>query len=153
MAAYFLDSSALVKRYARETGTGWVLGLFRRTAGNAFYASRITKVEVTSALARKRRGLHVTPDAATRAFQRLRRDFGRRIYVVEITPALLQNAEALADKHHLRGYDAVQLAAALEADAERAKATLPPLILVTADTDLLAAGAAEGLTVDDPNNH
>lgn len=153
MAAYFLDSSALVKRYARETGTGWVLGLFRRAASNAFYASRITKVEVTSGLARKRRGLHITPDAAARAFQRLRCDFGHRMYVVEITPALLQNAKALADKHHLCGYDAVQLAAALEDNTERARATLPPLVLVTADTDLLAAGAAEGLTVDDPSNH
>lgn len=153
MAAYFLDSSALVKRYARETGTGWVLGLFRRATGNAFYASRITKVETTSALARKRRGLHLAPDAAARALQRLRRDFGRRIYVVEVTPMLLQSAEALADKHYLRGYDAVQLAAALEANAERARTSLPPLVLMTADTDLLAAGAAEGLTVDDPNNH
>lgn len=153
MAAYFLDSSALVKRYARETGTGWMLGLFRRAAGNAFYASRITKVETTSAIARKRRGLHLKPDSAARALQRLGRDFGRRIYVVEVTPALLQSAEALADKHHLRGYDAVQLAAALEANAERARSSLPPLVLVTADVDLLAAGTAEGLTTDDPNNH
>jgi len=153
MAAYFLDSSALVKRYAREAGTGWVLGLFRRAAGNAFYASRITKVEATSAIARKRRGGLLKPDTAARALQRLRRDFGRRIYVVEVTPALLLSAEALADKHHLRGYDAVQLAAALEANAERARSSLPPLALVTADGDLLAAGAAEGLTTDDPNNH
>lgn len=153
MTAYFLDSSALVKRYARETGTGWILGLFRRAAGNAFYASRITKVETTSAIARKRRGLHLHPDAASRALQRLGRDFGRRIYVVEVTSALLQAAETLAENYYLRGYDAVQLAAALGANAERSKSKLPPLVLVTADIDLLAAGTTEGLMVDDPNNH
>lgn len=153
MAAYFLDSSALVKRYAREIGTGWMIGLFRRASGNAFYASRITRVETTSAIARKRRGLHLKPDVAMRALQRLRRDFGRSIYVIEVTPALLHNAEGLADKHGLRGYDAVQLSAALKANAERARAGLPPLVLVTADNDLLAASASEGLTTDNPNTH
>ncbi len=28
MAAYYLDSSALVKRYVSEIGSGWVLSLF-----------------------------------------------------------------------------------------------------------------------------
>ena len=153
MAAYFLDSSALVKRYARETGTAWVLGLFRRAAAHAFYASRITRVEAVAAIARKRRDLQLKPDAAARALLRIQRDFGRRVYVVEVTPALLGVAGALAEKHVLRGYDAVQLAAALEADAERARMGLAPLVLVTADVQLLAAGRAEGLATDDPNNH
>lgn len=53
---YFLDSSALVKRYAREKGTTWMLDLFRRAAGNRVYAARIAGVETAAALARKRRG-------------------------------------------------------------------------------------------------
>lgn len=153
MAAYFFDSSALVKRYARETGTAWTLGLFRPPAGHLFYAARITRVETVSALARKRRGLHLTPAATTRALARVRRDFGRRIVIVEVTPALLQSAEALAEKHYLRGYDAVQLAAALEANAERAGLRLAPLTLLAADGDLLAAATAEGLSTDNPENH
>ena len=71
MAAYFLDASALVKRYARETGTAWTLSLFRPPAGHIFYAARITRVETISALARKRRGLHLTPTAMTRALTRV----------------------------------------------------------------------------------
>jgi len=98
VGAYFLDSSALVKRYARETGTAWILSLFRYAAGHAFYAARITRVEATAALVRKRRGSHLTPDATTRALQRLRRDFGRRFYLVEVTPALLHNAELLVHR-------------------------------------------------------
>lgn len=53
MAAYFLDSSALVKRYARETGTAWMLSLFRTGARHRLYVSRITGVEVAAALTRK----------------------------------------------------------------------------------------------------
>lgn len=154
MAAYFFDSSALVKRYAKETGTGWMLGLFRHAKQHGFYAARITRVEVTSALTRKHRGAHLTLDATTRALTRLRRDFLQtRIFTVEITPAVLQNAESLAEKHGLRGYDAVQLAAALGANAERTKMRLAALTMVSADTALLSAAIAEGLLTDNPNNH
>jgi uncharacterized protein len=45
-----VDTSALVKRYAREQGTGWVVGLVRR--GNV-YIARITGPELVAALSRK----------------------------------------------------------------------------------------------------
>lgn len=35
MVAYFFDSSALVKRYARETGTAWVLSVVGPEAAHA----------------------------------------------------------------------------------------------------------------------
>jgi predicted nucleic acid-binding protein len=34
MAVYYLDTSALVKRYARESGTAWVLNLTTLAAGH-----------------------------------------------------------------------------------------------------------------------
>jgi hypothetical protein len=36
-AAYFLDSSALVKRYVIETGTGWVRRLTRQNPSSVIY--------------------------------------------------------------------------------------------------------------------
>ena len=71
---------------------------------------------------------------------------------MEITPALLTDVIGLAEKHGLRGYDAVQLAAMLEANGERVQLKLTPLTLIAADAELLA-GAAEGLATDDPNAH
>ena len=59
----------------------------------------------------------------------------------------------LATKHALRGYDAVQLAAALEANDERIANELSPLALISADDELNAAAKAEGLTVEDPNDY
>ena len=35
MAAYVFDSSAVVKRYVRETGTAWVLSVLEPGAGHA----------------------------------------------------------------------------------------------------------------------
>jgi uncharacterized protein len=56
MKAYFLDSSGLVKRYAKEKGTAFVIGLLKPSARNQLYAARIAFVEVVSALARRHRG-------------------------------------------------------------------------------------------------
>jgi hypothetical protein len=35
--AYFVDSSALVKRYVRETGTAWVRGITRRRSSTDIF--------------------------------------------------------------------------------------------------------------------
>jgi predicted nucleic acid-binding protein len=52
--AYFVDSSALVKRYVREAGTAWVRGITRRRPSTHIYIALITAVELTSAVARRR---------------------------------------------------------------------------------------------------
>ena len=73
--------------------------------------------------------------------------------MIEITPALLNEAARLANAHTLRAYDAVQLAAALEINRKEQDAGFAPVTLVSADRDLNAAATAEGLTVEDPNSH
>jgi hypothetical protein len=49
-AAYFVDSSALVKRHVQETGTSWVRRLTRRRPSTVIHIARITGVEVASAV-------------------------------------------------------------------------------------------------------
>ena len=114
MAAYFLDSSALVKRYAREIGTAWVIGLFKPAAGNRIYSARITFVEVVAALTRRTRGGRLRPVATAKSLARFRRAFAGKFAIVEVTPPLVEVAAGLAEKHALRGYDAVQLASAIQ---------------------------------------
>jgi predicted nucleic acid-binding protein len=50
LAVYFFDSSALVKRYAAETGSSWVGQVTDPKSGNKIYITTITGVEVISAL-------------------------------------------------------------------------------------------------------
>lgn len=59
----------------------------------------------------------------------------------------------IADKHELRGYDAVQLASAIETDRLRRANGLSSIIFVSADNALNSAAQAEGLTIDNPNNY
>lgn len=56
MSAYFFDSSAFVKRFAREKGTAFVFSLLRPSNNHSIYFARFTEVEVCSALARRAKG-------------------------------------------------------------------------------------------------
>jgi len=135
VAVYAVDSSALVKRYVRESGTAWVRGLTDPAAGHTLYIAGITGVEVVSALTQ------------------FRHDFGRQYQTVDLTPRLIALAMALAETHALRGYDAVQCAVAVEIHRARQARGMPVLTLVSADVALNTAAAAEGLQVEDPNAH
>jgi predicted nucleic acid-binding protein len=52
VGSYYVDSSALVKRYVEEAGSRWVRALMAPAAGNTFLLARVTGVEVVSALVR-----------------------------------------------------------------------------------------------------
>jgi len=45
VADFFFDTSALVKRFSRETGTAWVIDLVRPASGHVIYLANITSVE------------------------------------------------------------------------------------------------------------
>ncbi len=153
MAAYFCDSSAIVKRYMTETGSAWLETMTDPSSGNRVYVARITFVEVISAMTRREKGKHIPATDADNARLIFEQDYLNEFRKVEISENLIIEAAKLAKKHALRGYDAVQLAAALETEKERIAAGLPPLTLLFADTDLNAAAVSEGLMVENPNDH
>lgn len=107
---YFLDSSALVKRYLPEPGSEVVRALFRRR--RRLSVSRITYAEVVAAVARAwREGLieETTRDTISAAIDA---DFGG-FDVTEVRRAVIDRIPALVLRQPLRAYDAVQLASAL----------------------------------------
>lgn len=153
MSAYFFDTSGLVKRFSRETGTAWIINLLKPSGRNTIYIARISTVEVVSALTRRARGGSLTITQANKAIQRFERSLFGRYAIVEIRPAITNRAMLLAKIHGLRGYDAVQLAAALIANDERLSIGASALTLISADNALNAAASLEGLGIDNPNNH
>lgn len=153
MTAYFLDSSALVKRYVAETGTAWIQALAVPSAHNTLLISRITWVEVLSALARRQREGSLPPASVTQAIQSFRYDLDTQYQVVEVDRDLAEAAGKLVRKHPLRAYDAVQLASALRIQIAFARARSASLTFLAADDRLLANAQAAGLTTDNPNHH
>jgi predicted nucleic acid-binding protein len=153
MPALFCDARAIVKRYASEVGSSWVVSMTDPASGNTIFVARITEVEVVSGINRRVREGTLSEGDGSAGTANLRKDFIHHYRVVEITPALIDRAVSLVQAHGLRGYDAVQLAAAHEVQADRLPLGLPPLTLCSADRALNLAAIAEGLAVDDPNTH
>lgn len=153
MPAWFLDTSALVKRYVLEKGTRWIRDLADPTAGNQTLIAAITGVEVVAAVTRRKLGGGLSTQDAARILAEFRHDFANEYLIIQPTPAVLARAMALAATHGLRGYDAVQLGSALEDRMHRLAAGIGPATFVSADQALNAAAQAEGLMVDDPNSH
>ena len=153
MTQYFLDSSALIKRYIVEPGTAWVRLLTNRSSGNTVIIAQMTQIEIVSGASRRVREGTLTTRTA-RAVRLLIDCHARREYVViGLTPHVVRRAEDLLAAHPRRTYDAVQLASALESKIRLVVAELSPVIFVSADARLLVAAAAEGLITEDPNTH
>jgi predicted nucleic acid-binding protein len=153
MADYFFDTSALVKRHVIEVGSAWVRSLVRAQAAHDLYIARITAVAVTSAITRRQHSGHLSRAQAAAMLGHFRRHLAQRYHVIELTPALFDDAARAARKHRLRAYDAVQLAAILDLHQRYQDAGLGPVTLVSADQALNDAAMAEGLAVDDPRAH
>ena len=134
---YFLDTSALVKRYVTEPGSAKVRSLFRRQ--RAIAVARIASAELAAAVARQYREGAVTATTRDTILARLNRDFAQ-MTVVEIRAAMLARVPTLVVRWPLRGYDAVQLASALTLHTTGVSTTF-----WSSDADLVSAALGEGL--------
>ena len=151
--AFFCDTSALVKRYVSETGTTWLTTTLHPNLKQSVYVAQITIVEIASAITRREKGGSTTPQEALTVFDQFEQDWKTEFTLVDLSADIVSDAVILAKKYALRGYDAVQLATVLFIHRERVVLNIPPLTLLSSDSDLNDAAIAEGLTVDDPNNH
>ena len=135
----YFDASALVKRYVREPGAVSVRRLLKAAPAAA---SRLSEVEVASALVRRAREGAFSIEERDRALASLSDDFASLI-IVEFTPEITVDARALLVRHRLRAGDAVQLASCLYLQREMSQ----PLPFVAFDDRLADAARHEGLTV------
>jgi len=153
MNIYYADSSALVKRHIRETGTTWFRELSDPIAGNLIITSRISMVEVYSAFNRRLR----EADLNAEDYARLRDDFTticlREYELIELTSLVIEQAKLLLEAHTLRAYDAVQLASALITHETLQRTGQPALTFLSADERLLEAAHKKNLATDNPNLH
>ena len=151
MAIFFFDSSAVVKRYIQETGTAWVVDTTNPSTGNRIYLTRITGVEVVSAISRQKKAGALSEMVAGTAIEQFRQDFKNQYRVIEVTRSLAERAMMLAETYALRGYDAVQLASGIEVHSLCQILSIPSFSFVSADMALNDAAMGEDLGVIDPN--
>lgn len=142
MNHYFFDTSALVKRYMRETGSRWVNSLVTQPTTRV-YISRLAEAEVSAAITRRLSG-----NAATRLLSYFDQDVATSYIQLTITDSIIDEAVQLTRRHRLRGCDALQLAT-----AHQLAQLQPTTLFLCADNDLLIAAQAEALNCDNPALH
>ena len=153
MTTYYLDSSALIKRYVTdEQGSAW-FDLVLARSNTVILTSRVSIVEVRSAFARKFREASILPQQLEGMISAFREDCLLRYRFVEVESHVIDLATHVLDQHILRAYDAIQLASALRANELLTLANLTPLIFVCADVRLLSAAQNASLLAENPNDH
>jgi predicted nucleic acid-binding protein len=154
LSTYFFDTAAVVRLYTVEPGAKVVRDLVR-SAGKqttvAVLVCDLARPETVSALRRIATG----PDAARRGLSRValqhalpqvRRDFGEQEYffVVPASPCMALAGD-IAERHVIKGADAVHIASALIA---RDSAPVPErFYFVSEDAGQARVAEAEGLQV------
>jgi predicted nucleic acid-binding protein len=137
----YLDTSSLLKCLIDEAGTADVLRWVDAAAAVA--TSRVTFPEAAAALSRRQRLGDLTGEAARAALRHLAHRWGG-FMLVDISEI---RAGGLATRHLLRGFDAVQLAAALTV---RTAVGDRGIAFSSFDRALCRAAAHEGLIVLEP---
>jgi predicted nucleic acid-binding protein len=139
----FADSSAVVKRYAKESGHE----LIRQIP--ILVVSQLARVEVVAALWGKERRGEISHREATVLESLFQRDYhhldgGKPTFaLVGVTSVVLEAGARLTRKHGLRGFDSVQLASAILA----AEAAPEITEFAVWDKQLRRAASAEGFTL------
>lgn len=147
---YYADTSALLKRYVEEKGSRWLTALFSRENDILVITSKLTLAETASAFARRRRDGTITDE--------LHRDIDRVflydcdvVYqLVDVNDRIIALARELLVRYPLRAYDAMHLSTALIINQFCVDDYDRVITFLSADNDLNAAAAAEGLYVDNP---
>ena len=136
MIGYF-DASALVKRYVAESGSDIVRNLLGESLN---CTSRLSEVEIASALVRRARDGSISEQDRDRALSALTRDLDA-LYVVEISAGIVTLARRLLLEHRLRASDAIQLASCVFVQESAGSS----VIFVASDEGLNRAATRVGL--------
>ena len=136
----FLDTSALMKAYAKEACSEEVRNALKEATGS--FVSQIAWAEMCAAFGLKERTQQITQAEAAAGLNRLKKEwanFGQ----VAVDGALMVEAGELALRFGLRAYDSVQLASA----KRMYKQLGSHLVFCCFDKQLNAASAALGIQV------
>ena len=141
---YFLDTSALVKRYIEEPGSDNVQTCF--DSAKVIAVSRLAYPETLSAIVRRKPSLRdCTDDDFHQLVENFRRDWNH-FMVLGMNHETLHHVERVIETYRLRGADSIHLSAALWLHT----VTKSPVVFVTSDNELLSAASAERLMIFNP---
>jgi len=154
MKFFYIDASALCKRYVPENGTTVMNHLFARVRQEQMMCLMIGVGEVISIFVRKKNSQRIT----SKAFAQAMADF--RLEVIDASDFELispDDAQMMAswyfiEKHSLNSNDAILLCSALDIASEL-HPEYDDLVLVAADERLMRAAETERLKTYNPEKN
>lgn len=152
MYYFYLDASALVKRYTEEIGSDKVDFLFQNVPLNRLMCLAIGVAEVFSICVRKRNDGRITRHHFEQAVGYLDNEVINIKSDFETVPAenvLIWKSIGLMDTHSINSVDAILLCSALDI-ATNLRNEQNELILIVSDQRLLRAAQTEGLLCFNP---
>lgn len=149
MLVYYLDTSAILKRYRIEAGTATVDELFDHSRSDeALLTSYLGALEVEAVAARLLRGRVLRRQDYQRFLNRFADDTDTNLTLYPLTNEILEASVDLIRHYALRAADAVHLES-----ARRIRTASGMRIIYTAsDHALIDAARAEGFDILDPED-
>ncbi len=152
MTVYYLDASALLKRYVKEIGTEVMDSLLgEKTTSDAFTTSMLAVLEINASFRRLQKGRLISQRMMERSLIGFWRDVLAFEHRIPLTDVILDAVLDVVATHALRAGDAIHLASVLEVQA-LSRATDQPLVVFSSDNELLAACQAEGISTLNPED-
>jgi uncharacterized protein len=149
MALFYLDTSAVLKRYRTENGTEVIDALIEAVPRLKLYTSHFTCLEVESVAARILKGKSLIDYAYSTLLGSFGRDLREFISLESLNGDVLNAAIEVTRATRLRPADSIQLAAAR---AIRVIDEAEELVIVASDKELLAAAEAAGIATLNPES-
>lgn len=152
MSIYYLDSSALVKIYMKETGSSWMRQLYTSDRAEILCTSVLSRVEVVSALARRMRMQELDGDEFDDLCTQFNEDFAVYFAPIAVSDDVIALADSLLRKYSLRSYDALHIASAKKM-RQLLRSEFSAVRFISADVHLNSAALSERFAVDNPTDH
>ncbi len=151
MRLYYLDTSALLKRYKSEPGCDNIYDLFAycRSFPKKLLTSLFTIVEIASVCDRFTKQRILSKAFQKELLQTFAADAEESIHFVSMDDGILLSAADFVRKYSLRPGDALHLAS-LERARESVSGYDLEVVFVASDNPLCEAAAKEGFTVANP---
>lgn len=143
---HYFDTSALVKLYIDEPGSGCLDELIDAYQLDRFAALDLARIEFRSALRLRERTGDLDSADVVAALERLDKDWNQLYLVQPCASSVLEEAIVILDRQPLRAYDAVQLAGCVVLG----RSITTEIVFVSADAALVRAAHDEGLHTFNP---
>lgn len=137
---HYFDTSAIVKLYLEERGSDLLREVL--AGGDPLVTSALAYVETRAAFARQHREGRLTKADVRGVVEDLEDDWGEWVRL-DLTDGVARRGGALAERHALRGADAVHLASAIT----YGEAATDPVTFWSDDLRLVRAARREGLRI------